>query len=104
MAMELIDAMAKIRKQHPVMPLVIRVFGNPEWLSDVYLEAGAIPIRANLGHFLRGFNSHDSLVEFVAEDIGMRIPAYRMRGRSIMAPRMILSRALLISLRCYESS
>lgn len=81
-AMVLTHAIGEIlgQMQHDVMRLNIRVFGNPEWLSDAYLDANIIPHRMNFGWFLQGFNSVESLVEFVAINDGPNIPAYRMRG------------------------
>lgn len=70
------------RKGYQPMPLIIRILGNPEWLSDAYFDAGVAPDRVNFGWFLQGFNSVESLVEFVATEDGPSIPAYRMRGES----------------------
>lgn len=65
---------------YEVTRLIIRIFGNPEWLSDAYLEANIVPHRVNFGWFLQGFNSVESLVEFVAISDGPCTPVYRMRG------------------------
>jgi len=65
---------------YEVTRLVIRIFGNPEWLSDAYLDATVIPHRVNFGWFLQGFSSVESLVEFVAISDGPCTPVYRMRG------------------------
>lgn len=66
---------------YPVMPLTTRILGNPEWLSHAYLDAGVIPNQVNYGWFLQGFNSVDSLVEFVPVEEGPSVPAYRARGK-----------------------
>lgn len=83
-AMALTHAIAKMLGQmgYEVTRLVIRILGNPEWLSDAYLHASVIPHRVNFGWFLQGFNSVESLVEFVAMSDGPCTPAYRMRGKS----------------------
>ena len=62
------------------MPLKVRISGNFEWLSDAYYDANVIPHRANFGWFLRGFNSVESLVEFVPFEEKMSMPAYLGRG------------------------
>ena len=64
------------------MPLNIRIAGNHEWLSDAYYDARVIPNRVNFGFFLQGFNSVESLVEFVPVEDRITVPAYRGRGRS----------------------
>lgn len=81
-AIALSHAIAEVLKQitDRVMPLMIRVLGNPEWLSDAYYDANIIPNRANFGWFLEGFNSAEALVEFVAIDVRLTTPIYHMRG------------------------
>ncbi|KAF6222030.1 hypothetical protein HO133_001998 [Letharia lupina] len=64
-----------------VMPLTVHISGNHEWLGDAYFDANVIPSRANFGWFLQGFNSVESLVEFVPTEERISIPAYR--GRSL---------------------
>ena len=64
-----------------MMPLVVRILGNHEWLSDAYFDASVIPNRANFGWFLQGFNSVESLVEFVPIEDKISMPAYRGRGK-----------------------
>lgn len=64
---------------YEVTRLVIRILGNPEWLSVAYLDATVIPHQVNFGWFLQGFNSVESLVEFVAMS-DVPTPVYRMRG------------------------
>ena len=66
------------------MPLVVRVSGNHEWLSDAYFDANVIPNRVNYGWFLEGFNSVESLVEFVPIEERISIPAYRGRGEELL--------------------
>lgn len=66
---------------YEVMPLTIRISGNHEWLSDAYFDANVIPNRANFGWFLEGFNSVESLVEFVPIEDRISTPAYRGRGK-----------------------
>lgn len=66
---------------YEVMPLTVRISGNHEWLSDAYFDARVIPNRANFGWFLQGFNSVESLVEFVPTEDRISVPAYR--GRSL---------------------
>ena len=63
------------------MPLTIRISGNHEWLSDAYYDANVIPNRDNFGWFLQGFNSVESLVEFIPTEDRMSVPAYRGRGK-----------------------
>lgn len=63
------------------MPLMIRVSGNQEWLSDAYFDANVIPNRANFGWFLQGFHSVESLVEFVHTEDRISMPAYRGRSK-----------------------
>ena len=65
-----------------VMPLAVRISGNHEWLSDAYFDAKTIPNRVNYGWFLEGFNSVESLVEFVPIEDRISIPAYRGRGEA----------------------
>jgi len=84
--MALTTAIREIVKQvddsMKVMPLIVKIMGNPEWLSDAYLAAQFIPHQVNFGWFLQGFNVVKPLVEFVADDIvGPSIPSYRTRGR-----------------------
>lgn len=81
--MALTHAIAEMLGQmgYEVTRLVIRILGNPEWLSDAYLDATVIPHRVNFGWFLQGFNSVESLVEFVAVSDGPCTPVYRMRGK-----------------------
>ena len=67
-----------------VMPLAVRVSGNHEWLSDAYFEANVILDRVNYGWFLEGFNSVESLVEFVHIENRISIPAYRGRGEAVL--------------------
>ena len=67
-----------------VMPLAVRVSGNHEWLSDAYFEDGVIPDRVNYGWFLEGFNSVESLVEFVPIEDKISTPAYRGRGEAML--------------------
>ena len=67
-----------------VMPLVVRVSGNHEWLSDAYFDANVIPNRVNYGWFLEGFNSVESLVEFVPIEDRISIPAYHGRGEAML--------------------
>ena len=67
-----------------VMPLVVRISGNHEWLSDAYFDADVIPNRVNYGWFLEGFNSVESLVEFVPIEDRISIPAYRGRGEAML--------------------
>lgn len=64
------------------MPLTIRISGNHEWLSDAYYDANVIPNRENFGWFLQGFNSVESLVEFVPAEEKNGVPAYRGRGKT----------------------
>lgn len=63
------------------MPLTVRISGNHEWLSDAYFDARVIPNRANFGWFLQGFNSVESLVEFVPTEDRISVPAYRGRSK-----------------------
>ena len=70
-----------------VMPLWVRVFGNYEYLSDAYFEAGVIPDRVNYGWFLEGFNNVESHVEFVPIEDKIGIPAYRGRSETILYDR-----------------
>ncbi|CAD6591211.1 MAG: hypothetical protein ASARMPRED_005263 [Alectoria sarmentosa] len=70
-----------LRWDYEVMPLTVRILGNPEWLSDAYYDANIIPNRVNFGWFLQGFNSVESLVEFVPTEDEISVPAYR--GRSL---------------------
>lgn len=65
-----------------MMPLNVLISGNHEWLSDAYYDASVIPNRANFGWFLQGFNSVESLVEFVPIEDRISMPAYRGRGES----------------------
>lgn len=65
------------------MPLTVRISGNPEWLSDAYYDANTIPNRVNFGWFLQGFNSVESLVEFVPTEDEISMPAYRGRSKPI---------------------
>lgn len=64
------------------MPLTVRISGNHEWLGDAYFDANVIPTRANFGWFLQGFNSVESLVEFVPTEERVSMPAYRGRSKS----------------------
>ena len=66
-----------------MMPLIVRISGNHEWLSDAYYDAKVIPNRTNFGWFLQGFNSVEPLVEYVPTDDRMSTPAYRGRGKTI---------------------
>jgi len=66
--------------RYEVTRLIIRIVGNTEWLSDAYLDANVTPHRVNFGWFLQGFNSVESLVEFVAIDDGPSTSLYGMRG------------------------
>ena len=66
---------------YEVMPLNIRIAGNHEWLSNAYYDARVIPNRVNFGFFLQGFNSVESLVEFVPVEDRITVPAYRGRGK-----------------------
>ena len=66
---------------YEVMPLTIRISANHEWLSDAYYDANVIPDRVNFGWFLQGFNSVESLVEFVPIEDRISVPAYRGRGK-----------------------
>ena len=75
------------------MPLTVCISGNHEWLSDAYYDADVIPNRANFGWFLQGFNSVESLVEFVPFEDKISIPAYRGRSKSI--PKTIDKQAIL---------
>ena len=70
-----------------VMPLTIRILANYEWLSDAYYDADTIPDRVNFGWFLQGFNSVESLVEFIPFEDRISIPAYR--GRSMPNPFLV---------------
>ena len=85
-AKELVSSMAAVIQQvghgRGVYPLIIRILGNPEWLSDVLFEASVIPDRANFGWFLQGFNGVKPLVEFTAVADGPSMPVYRTRGKS----------------------
>lgn len=68
-----------------VMPLMVRILGGPEWLSQAYLEANVTPHLVNFGWFLRGFNNTESLVEFIAVEDGPSIPTYRARGEPLQS-------------------
>lgn len=63
--------------------MTVRISGNHEWLSDAYYDANVIPNRANFGWFLQGFNSVESLVDFVPIEDRISIPAYRGRSKLI---------------------
>ena len=64
-----------------VIPLMVRVYGSPGWLSQAFVDANIIPSMVNYGWFLQGFNDVESLVEFIAVEDGPSIPAYRSRGK-----------------------
>ena len=66
---------------YEVMPLTVRISGHHEWLSDAYFDAEVIPSRVNFGWFIEGFNSIESLVEFVPIEDKISVPAYRGRGK-----------------------
>ena len=53
-----------------VIPLMVGVYGSPEFLSQAFLDADVTPSLVNYGWFLQGFNRVESLVEFIAVEDG----------------------------------